>query len=171
MTPLPEASLQRLWDEACIRRLPIEYADSILVKDEERMYSLWALDLPPVEAPDFDIHWARKLPARWQNWGVTMLHVTTHAIVFDGPDAAHGRVQCIVQMERDGEMIDQSVLYEDGYLRTDGGWVFSIRRHQLWFGQARSENPLLQQRSEWPLSHVGLGTVPDDVRRLAGESE
>lgn len=163
----PDAvQLQRLYDEHCIKRLAYEYADSLLVKDASRMLSLWATDLPPVTPPDCDIAWARRAPVRWADWGVTLLHVTTHMIAFDGPDAAHGRVQCIVQMEREEGFIDQSVLYEDDYVRRKQGWLFACRRHRLWFGKVRADDPLQQPRSRWPLEQVGLGTLSEDLQGL-----
>lgn len=164
------AQLQRLYDEHCIKRLAYEYADSLLVKDAERLLSLWASDLPPVTPPECDIAWARRAPTRWADWGVTMLHVSTHAIAFDGPDAAHGRVQCIVQMEREEGLIDQSVLYEDDYVRREQGWLFASRRHRLWFGKVRADNPLKQPKSRWPLEQTGLGTLLEDLQRLWAQS-
>jgi hypothetical protein len=162
----PSARAQRVWDELCIRNLAFDYADSVLTKDGARMLSLWATDLPPVTPPDFDVNWARKLPARWASWKVTLLHVTTHAIRFDGPDHAHGRVQCIVQTDQDEGFIDQSVVYEDDYVRRGDGWVFAIRRHRLWFGLARPKHPLDQAESTWPRSQLGAGTLPEDMKRL-----
>jgi SnoaL-like domain len=162
-----DEQLQRLSGEACIRRLVHEYADAVLVKDADRMLSLWASELAaPAPFPDFDIDWARKLPARWESWGVTMLHVTTHAIFFDGEDDAHGRVQCIVQMQRDEGFVDQSVLYEDDYVRRGEDWLFAVRRHRLWFGSVRSVDPTAQPRSTWPASQLGAGTLPGDLQRL-----
>jgi hypothetical protein len=163
--------LQRLLDEWAIRNLAYDYADSVLVKDAERMLSLWATDLPPVAAPDFDVNWARKLPGRWQSWKVTMLHVTTHAIRFDGPGNAHGRVQCIVQTDQEPGFIDQTVLYEDDYVRRGDGWVFAVRRHRLWFGTIRQPHPMDQPASRWPLEQTGAGTVPRDLERLWAEHE
>ena len=57
--------LIRLWDEACVRKLPHEYADAVLVRDAERMASLWATDVEPATPPDFDHQWAKTISARW----------------------------------------------------------------------------------------------------------
>lgn len=163
---LGAAQLEKLYDELCIRRLAHEYADSMLTKDGARMLALWAADVAAASPPDLDIDWARRLPARWSSWGVTMLHVTTHAIVFDGPNAAHGRVQCIAQMEREEGLIEQAVLYEDDYVRRGEGWLFASRRHRLWFGKLRADDPLQQRKSTWPLEQTGRGTLAEDLQRL-----
>jgi hypothetical protein len=162
---------ERLWDEACIRRLPHEYADCVLVKDAARMQSLWAEDVEPATPPDFDHAWAQRLPTRWANWRVTMLHVTTHSFSFDGPDAAHGRVQCLVQGDHGDGFLEQTVLYEDTYVRRGEGWLFARRRHQLWFGRHPSPSPLDQEPSLWPNGMTGVGSMPRDVERLIEEHD
>jgi SnoaL-like domain len=168
---LTDDQLRRLWDDACIRKLPNEYADCVLVHDAARMQSLWATDVAAATPPDFDFHWAGRLPARWTTWRVTMLHVTTHSITFDGPDAAHGRVQCLVQAEHAEGFLEQTVLYEDTYVRRGEGWLFARRRHQLWFGRFPSPSPLDQEASGWPNGMDGVGSLPRDVDRLVGEHQ
>src|ERR1700722_4568800 len=145
----PTSQIQRLWDESRIRRLAHEYADAVLIKDAKRLQSLFASDVDHPPYPEFGADWASALPDRWQDWVVTMLHVTTHFIEFDGADAARGRVQCIVQQDHGRGFIDQSVLYEDDYVRRGDEWLFATRRHRLWFGVTRSVNPIDQPASTW----------------------
>ena len=161
--------MRRLWDDACIRKLPNEYADCVLVQDAARMESLWATDVEPATPPDFDWSWARRLPARWATWTVSMLHVTTHSFSFDGPDNAHGRVQCIVQSEHPQGYLEQTVLYEDDYVRRGDGWLFARRRHQLWHGRFPADSPLDLPPSEWPNGMDGVGSLPRDAARLIKE--
>jgi hypothetical protein len=160
------ADLQRLLDEAAIRALAIEYADAFLVKDAVRLLALWATDVTPAPVGDLDAAWAAKVPEHWGSWGPTMLHVTTHWIAFDGRDHGRGRVQCIVQMDRPEGFIDQTVLYEDEYVRRGGSWLFATRSHRLWFGQVRAVHPLDQPPASWPRSQLGAGTLPEDVERM-----
>jgi hypothetical protein len=157
-------------DEAEIRNLAHDYADAVLVKDAPRLRSLWVQDRPRAPYPDLDVHWARRVSRIWSSWGPTLLHVTTHAIAFDGPDEAHGRVQCIVQMDRPEGFVDQSVVYEDAYVRERGRWLFVARQHRLWFGWVRAQHPMDQAASEWPRSQVGSGSLPEDLGRLWAES-
>jgi hypothetical protein len=163
---LDPAQLRRLWDNACIRKLAVEYADSVLLRDGPRMESLWATDVEPATPPDFDVAWARRIPGRWTDWSVTMLHVTTHWITFDGADRARGRVQCIVQMDHGDGFEDQTVLYEDDYVRRGDGWLFARRKHRLWYGARRIPDPLEQPASGWPNGMLGVGTMAADVEEL-----
>ena len=164
------AGIERALAETSIRRLVHAYADAFLTKDAEQLVSLWADDVPPATPPDFDVAWARAVPERWAHYGTTMLHVTTHWFDFDDGEHAHGRVQCIVQMDRPEGFIDQSVLYEDAYVLRGDQWLFAQRSHRLWFGVVRPEHPADQDPSTWPRSQLGAGTLPDDVRRLSEAS-
>jgi hypothetical protein len=60
------------------------------------------------------------------------LHTTsTHEIVFDGPDSAHGRVHVFnrngVQWEGRSEFVDVGAIYEDTYARAGGAWRIASR--------------------------------------------
>jgi hypothetical protein len=159
--------LERVLAEAEIRTLALEYAHAFLVRDEARMLSLWAPIDPPAEPPALDRDWARSLVTRWQSLGTTMLHVTNHLIFFDDRHHAHGHVQCLAQLDRGAQFIDQSILYEDRYVHTDGRWLFHVRHHLLWFGAAREQHPMRQPAADWPASQLGSGTLPQDLRELA----
>jgi ketosteroid isomerase-like protein len=170
MSSQPLTGIEQVLAEASIRRLVHAYADAFLAKDAEQLVSLWADDLPEVTPPTFDAAWARGVPERWVHYGTTMLHVTTHWIEFDDSEHAHGRVQCIVQMDRPEGFVDQSVMYEDRYVRRGDQWLFAQRDHRLWFGRVRPEHPMDQEPTAWPKSQLGAGTLPDDVRRLSEAS-
>ena len=159
------ADLERVLAEASIRRIVHSYADAFLTKDAQQLLSLWAHDLAPATPPDLDAQWARAVTKRWERYGTTMLHITTHAIEFDDGAHARGRVQCLAQIDRPEGFVDQSILYEDEYVRRGDGWLFATRRHRLWFGLVRPTHPMDQEPSRWPSSQVGAGTLPDDLRR------
>jgi hypothetical protein len=168
-TALPRA-VQRMLDEHAIRNLVHEYADAFLAKDAARLKSLFATDTPPAVPPDFDSAWADGPPTRWGPWGPTLLHVTTQWATFDDDDNARGRVQCIVQMDRAEGFVDQTVLYEDVYVRRGDRWLFATRSHKLWFGQVRPVHPMDQPTCDFPRSQIGAGTLPEDLERLYRES-
>ena len=114
--------------------------------------------------PDIDIHTVRAEHQRWFRKGPTVHFVGNHIIELDAPDRAHGSVYCTAQLDFGEEFIDQSILYQDSYVREDGGWLFERRRHLLWFGQKRAENPIHQPADGWPKTHVGRGVLPDALR-------
>jgi hypothetical protein len=89
------------------------------------------------------------------------------ALVPQGPHA-HGSVYCWAQLDFGEEFVDQAILYQDHYVREDGRWLFERRRHLLWFGQARAENPIAQAADDWPRSHTGRGVLPGALRRDGG---
>ena len=165
---LAERQLRRMWDDACIRKLAHEYADAVLVGDAARMASLWAADVEPATPPDFDHRWAQPIHERWQEWGVTMLHITTQAVWFDGDEHAQGRVQCLVQLDSaKSGFVEQSIMYEDDYVRRGAGWLFARRSHRLWFGANRTPDPLTREPAGWPAGIVGSGTLERDLAAVA----
>ena len=50
--------------------------------------------------------------------------------------------------------------YRDTYRRTDRGWRFVRRVHELWYGQAVEPHPLHQPAADWPTHADGRGTLP-----------
>jgi hypothetical protein len=161
-----EASLQRMVDEFLIRDLAIQYADSVLTRDGARLKSLWARDQGEAEPPDFDYRWPDRYLERFDEFGASLLHVTTHWIDFVDADHARGRVLCIVQFMFHGTLVDQTVLYEDDYVRRDASWLFVRRGHRLWFGAERSPDPLTQPDANWPSNQLGRGDLEQHLHRL-----
>jgi hypothetical protein len=64
-------------------------------------------------------------------------------------------------MEQEGTFVDQTILYQDRYVRQGSRWLFAHRRHLLWFGQTREVNPFQQPPANWPHGTAGRGTLPD----------
>lgn len=159
--------VDRLSAEAEIRDLALKYAHAFLVRDEDLMLSLWAPLDPPAEPPILDRTWANALVARWRELGTTMLHVTNHLITFEDEQHASGHVQCLAQLDRGSGFVEQSILYEDAYVRDGGAWRFAKRDHRLWFGLLREPHPMSQEDAEWPSSQVGSGTLGQDLGRVA----
>ncbi|MFL5846630.1 MAG: nuclear transport factor 2 family protein [Solirubrobacteraceae bacterium] len=156
-----ESELRKLTDERDIRDLALRYGHAWLTFDDELMRSLWHRRAEPAAAPDLDADWVDALLPRWKRLGTTVLHVTSHLVALDG-DTARGRVYCLAQLDRGEGFVEQTIVYEDDYVRRDGRWGFDLRRHLLWFGEQRA-NPLAQEPARWPRSQVGRGTVPEDL--------
>jgi hypothetical protein len=149
-------------DHEQLRQLALLYCHAWLMRDDALMVSLWHREPTPCTAGELDAYWVDELLPRWRSLGTTMLHVTNHLIAIDG-DRAEGRVYCLAQLDRDAELQEQTIVYEDRYVRADGRWLFSRRRHLLWFGERRP-NPLAElEPACWPRSQVGRGTIPEDL--------
>jgi hypothetical protein len=166
---LSDQQLRRMWDDACIRKLAVEYSDAVLLRDGTRMASLWAEDVEPADPPDFDYRWARNVSSRWHNSGISMIHVTTHSIAFIDETRASGRVQCIMQMEVPGTgLVGQSVMFDDVYVRRGDGWLFARRSHLLWFSARCTPDPLDQpSAADYPKVLFGVGTLSDHLARIS----
>jgi hypothetical protein len=171
MTGLGPADMdpvQLLLAHAEIRQLPLRYAYANDFRDAELLLSLWALTDEPAAYPDIDLHTVRREHERWFRKGPTVHFVGNHLIELEDADHAHGSVYCWAQLDFGEEFVDQAILYQDHYVREDGRWLFERRRHLLWFGQARAENPIAQAADDWPRSHTGRGVLPGALRRDGG---
>jgi SnoaL-like domain len=156
--------LDRLWALHEIQQLAYRYAFAFDSRDLEALAALWAETDSPAEAPEIDIHTVREDFDQWlYGLGPTVLAVCNHIIEFDDDANARGSVYCLGQIDMGERFIDQSILYQDRYVRRDGRWLFLVRRHMLWFGQPRPEHPLEQEPANWPASPVGRGTLPDEL--------
>jgi hypothetical protein len=151
-----------------IRQLALRYAHANDFRDSEALLALWAEPDEPATFPDIDLVTVRREHMRWFQKGPTVHFVGNHLIELDTPDTAHGSVYCWAQLDFGDEFVDQSILYQDRYVRRDGCWLFAVRRHLLWFGQARAENPIAQAADDWPRSHTGRGVLPGALRRDGG---
>ena len=66
---------------------------------------------------------------------------------------------CKGEIEVDGALVHQAILYDDTYERRDGRWLFVRRVHELWYGAPVGQDPLGLPPAEWPKRAVGMGTV------------
>jgi hypothetical protein len=158
--------LDRLWSAHEIGQLAYRYALAFDSRDVEALGSLWAETDTPANPPEIDVHSVRNDFDQWlYGLGPTVLAVCNHVIDFDDEDAdsAEGSVYCLAQIDMGDRFIDQSILYQDRYVRRDGRWLFLVRRHMLWFGQPRASHPFDQEPANWPASPVGRGTLPDEL--------
>jgi hypothetical protein len=157
-----EQRVDRLWGVHEIRQLAYDYAYALDARDVELLRSLWAETPEPTELPAMDGHYVRGPEFdRWLQMGASILFVGNHRIDFEDDDHASGTVYCFVQLEADGTFIDQSILYQDRYLRQGGHWLFESRTHLLWFGEKRERNPFQQAPANWPEKTFGRGTLPE----------
>lgn len=167
--------IDRLAAREEIRELAYRYAYAVDFRDVEMFRTLWAPVAAPSPYPDIDIHTVEDLIAGWPDRGPSILFVCNHLIDFEDAEHAVGSVYCIVQVGWGERFIDQSILYQDRYVRLDGRWLFEKRRHLLWFGEDRERHPFRQPDADWPASPSGRGTLPGDVesfrRFVAGRTD
>ena len=162
-----EELIDRLASIQEIQQLAYRYAFAVDSGDRELFESLW-IETDHARGGTFvDVHAARGWigPNLEKPHRSSVLFVGNHLIDFDGADDAHGTVYTLVQIEIDGEFLDQTVIYEDRYGRIDGRWLFRDRNHLLWYGSERSPNPLRQPPANWPERQVGAGIASQRIRR------
>ncbi len=161
-----------------IRQLAFAYADAVDRRDLDLLASLFRPDARfgtygtgPSGARAF---FAQSL----SQIGMAVLLVANHLIEFDrqtgGPEpsgsrgpTARGTVWAHGFIDDGNEgFIQQLIKYEDRYIRVDGVWKFTSRRHLLWLGWRHDEpDPLAQAAADWPDRQVGLGSIPYDDER------
>jgi hypothetical protein len=154
--------LEELWAEREIRRLALRYALAVDFRDRDLLLSLWAEADEPARSPDINIHTVRSEADRWLRKEATVHVVANHLVDLVSEEEGIGSVYCWAQLHLGEEFVDQAILYRDRYVLRDGRWLFLVRRHLLWYGQARSENPMLQPEATWPRGYAGRGSLPGD---------
>ena len=161
---MTEPSVELLWAAHEIRQLAYRYAYAFDSRDVPALRALWLETDRPLPYPHIDIHTVRNAFDRWlDGLGPTVLSVTNHLIDLDGPARASGVVYCRAQIDMGERYVEQAVLYQDDYARHEGAWLFRSRRHLLWFGEERPDNPFRLPPANWPASPVGRGTLPEEL--------
>lgn len=147
-----------------IRRLALRYADAVDRRDIDALAALYRPDArfgPHGEGPDA----ARAFfTESLGEIGIAVLLVANHLVDVDDADNATGTVWAHGFIDDHGEgFIQQLIKYDDRYVRIDGDWYFTRRRHALWLGWRHDEPaPLAQAPADWPARQVGLGSLPYD---------
>ena len=157
-----------------IRQLAFAYADAVDRRDLDLLASLYRPDARFGQygegADGARAFFAESL----SEIGIAVLLVANHLIEFDqgsagdsiGSDAptARGTVWAHGFIDDGAEgLIQQLIKYEDRYVRIEGIWKFTRRRHLLWLGWRHDEpDPLAQEPANWPKKQIGLGSIPYD---------
>ena len=158
------SALDRLVATEEIRRLVYRYCDAVDRRDLGQLVSLYRPDVrlgSHGEGPEAcKAFFAESL----SEIGMAVLMVANHLVDFDDVDNATGTVWAHGFIDDHGEgFIQQLIKYEDRYVRFDGRWYFTRRRHFLWLGwRHREPAPLAQPAANWPERQVGVGSIPYD---------
>ncbi|MEI6700439.1 MAG: nuclear transport factor 2 family protein [Actinomycetota bacterium] len=144
-----------------IRQLVAKYAVAL---DSRRLGDLVELFVDDVEVGSFGRgHKALQasLEASLAPLGTTILSVANHVIELDGLNDASGEVYCSAELEQGEFWLRQRILYKDQYRHTPRGWKFVKRRHLLWYSAPLGVDPRTLPPANWPLSNIGMGTLPE----------
>ncbi len=160
--PEPISDLERVIASEAIRRLAYRYADGVDRRDLDQLVALYRPDArfgAHGEGPDACRAF---FGASLAEIGMAVLLVANHLIEFDDADNATGTVWAHGFIDDRGEgFIQQLIKYDDRYVRLDGEWRFTRRRHFLWLGwRADDTAPLAQPAANWPEHQVGVGSMP-----------
>ncbi len=158
-----------------IRQLAFAYADAIDRRDLDLLASLYRPDARFGEYGE-GAEAARAFFAEsLGEIGIAVLLVANHLIEFDQTSTSAGScdsdavtaggtvwVHGFIDDCAEG-LIQQLIKYEDRYVRIEGVWKFTRRRHLLWLGWRHAEpEPLAQEPANWPDRQIGLGSIPYD---------
>ena len=160
----PMSAVERVVASEEIRRLVYRYADAVDRRDLGQLVTLYRADArfgAHGEGPDACRAFFRDSLAEI---GMAVLLVANHLIEFDDADNATGTVWAHGFIDDHGEgFIQQLIKYDDRYVRVDGEWLFTRRRHYLWLGwKPEDDAPLAQPAANWPERQIGLGSIPYD---------
>jgi uncharacterized protein (TIGR02246 family) len=164
------ATLRQLADVEEIRQLVAQYATALCSRDVATLAELFVSDVdiatvfggkaPPGSAGTGTDALRTLLAGRIGRNKTTILHVTTHEVTVTAPDHAQGVAFTLAEMGDEHIWIRQSLAYTDTYEREAGAWRFRQRCHELFYGVADAVSPLNQPPACWPMSNVGVGTLP-----------
>ena len=157
----PETWLRSLWAREQIRALASRYAVALDARDIDALVGLFVDDVQVGRSRRGRDALADSFRASLGAIGPSMLHVTSQVVDLVDDDHATGSVYCLADVEEDGRMIRQAILYRDTYERRAGTWYFVRRIHELFYGVVLDENPLDQAPANWPERSWGRGTVPE----------
>lgn len=129
----------RAADRALIADLTVAYAYAVDERDWPAFEDLFTPDAAIDYTSSGGIAGSPAEVAAWMPDGLslftwTMHSISTHRIVFEGPDRARGSLHCCarhgVNWEGEIERLEVDVIYEDLYVRTGAGWRFAEREER-----------------------------------------
>ena len=156
-------AVERLLAREEIRDLAHRYAAALDARDLDTLVGLFCSDVQVGKGARGRDALRADFNRQLRAVGVTILHVGTQVIDLEGDDRASGIVYCRGEIETEGRLVTQAIRYADEYAREDGKWYFVRRRHELWYGAGRDEDPLSLPPANWPEHATGRGTLPESL--------
>ena len=145
-----------------IRQLASRYAVAVDRRDLDALVALFVDDVRTGRETFGRESLRAQFDASLSDIGLSILNVGTHQIDLVDDDHATGHVYTKCEVHDRGRWIHQAIRYDDTYERRDGSWLFTRRRHLLFYGAVMDWDPTALEPAEWPASQVGLGSVPFD---------
>lgn len=133
--PVPD-EFRALADRVQIEALRAEFSDAVMMRDADRLLSLFTDDAE-LRIPDADIALAGRaelrsaLPRMQGAWEYFIQHTHPGVLEIDG-DTATGRAH-ILELGRlkSGSSHSNYAIYHDRYRRTRDGWKFTARVYEI----------------------------------------
>lgn len=154
--------LDRLEAHEAIRQLVARYALCVDTRDLDGLVELFVADVGVGRLGSGREALRQSFAEGLGPLGMTILSVGTQVIELVDADHATGEVYCTGEIERDGALLRQAILYRDAYRREEGRWRFVRREHLLWYSAPLGVDPRELGPANWPKGHVGRGTLPGD---------
>lgn len=151
------------WLVACeeIRQLASRYAVTLNHRDLEALSRLFVADVRIGRELVGRAALRENMATQLADGHRTILQVTNHVIDVLDADHATGVVGTRGEIERGDEWVIQVIEYHDIYERREGHWLFSRRRHHLWYGADMLTRPNVLPDANWPQSQTGKGVLPE----------
>ena len=156
-----EERVDRLESYEHIRQLVARYALAVDTRDLDALVELFVTDVEVGRMGTGRAALKESFRQGFEPLGFTILSVSTHVIDLIDADHATGEVYCTGEIDRDGVLLRQAILYRDAYRRESGAWRFVRRTHLLWYSAPLGVDPRHLPPANWPTGHVGRGTVPE----------
>ena len=156
-----EGRIDRLESLEAIRQLVARYALAVDTRDLETLVGLFVADVEVGRLGTGRDALAESFRQGFAPLGLTILTVGTHVIDLVDTTSATGEVYCTGEIDRDGVLLRQAILYRDTYRRDLEGWRFVRRNHLLWYSAPLGVDPRHLPPANWPKGHVGRGTLPE----------
>ena len=154
--------VERLLAHEEIRQLVSRYALYMDSRDLDRLVALFVPDVRVGRERTGRAALRADFDRQLREVGTTILFVGNHVIDLLDDERASGVVYCRGEIEVGDRWIRQAIQYQDTYARRDGAWLFVRRRHLLWYGAEEPSNPRGLSPANWPESHTGRGTLPEE---------
>lgn len=163
-SPTESETVRALASVQQIQQLAYRYARAHDGRDLAELLSLFAPADQPLHYPRFNrASLAATMPEYFSFAGPTILFVANHIVDLLDDERATGSVYCFAKLSIGGSWIEQAIQYQDRYERVGGSWVFTERRHLLWYGIELPERPFDQPKTRWPAEATGRGSLPEDL--------
>ena len=144
-----------------IRQLAQRYAIALDRREIDSLVKLFVQDVQVGRTDMGREALKAQLTSSLRQLGVSILHVTNHAIDFSGEHNASGVVYCMAETQQGDDWVRQAICYEDEYRKEEGDWLFVRRKHRLWYAQAMTDNPMeLDTAANESGLAEGRGSIP-----------